>query len=320
MSEIVNKIEFDSIKEDSISRYGVSEAEFNKEVGFAAQIINKNYMLKKADPKTAYAAIFNALDVGLTLNPILQHAYLVPRWDSVTKKTECQYMPGYRGLYKLLTDSKQVTSIDTQIVWEGDEIEVDLRSAEKILKHVPYVALGNEQGKKKFVYSVATLWNGDKHGEIMSIADIYKIRERSEAYKAFKAGKIKSTPWDSDEDEMCRKTVLKRHSKYLPKGENQYQIERAIEQDNIANGYYELMTDSTRQEVWALIQTAKFGVEERQKWEQKLADADYERQGQGLLRFVKERQNRIGSPVTQDEIVDEVSKDVLRDNERDNTN
>jgi recombinational DNA repair protein RecT len=56
----------------------------------------------------------------------------------------------------------------------------------------------------------------EKH-EVMTKAEIDKVRdEKSEAYKAFKAGKIKSTPWDSDYSEMAKKTVFRRCSKWLP--------------------------------------------------------------------------------------------------------
>ena len=50
----------------------------------------------------------------------------------------------------------------------------------------------------------------------MGIDDVTRIRDRSAAYKLFKRGKIKSTPWETDFDEMAKKTVARRHSKVLP--------------------------------------------------------------------------------------------------------
>lgn len=71
----------------------------------------------------------------------------------------------------------------------------------------------------------------------MSREDIEAIRERSESYIAFKAGKISSCIWAKDEGEMWRKTVIKRHYKYMPKSETLDKIEQAIELDNDVNGY-----------------------------------------------------------------------------------
>jgi recombination protein RecT len=65
-------------------------------------------------------------------------------------------------------------------------------------------------------YSVAVLKDGSKSYEVMSIEEIRALRDRSQAWKAFKANKIKSTPWSTDEAEMARKTVAKRHAKQLP--------------------------------------------------------------------------------------------------------
>ena len=50
----------------------------------------------------------------------------------------------------------------------------------------------------------------------MGVAAVERIRDRSSAWKLFKAGKIKSTPWQTDFDEMAKKTVARRHSKTLP--------------------------------------------------------------------------------------------------------
>ncbi|TIW78978.1 MAG: hypothetical protein E5V53_20830, partial [Mesorhizobium sp.] len=52
--------------------------------------------------------------------------------------------------------------------------------------------------------------------EVMTVEDVNRIRDRSDAWRAHKAGKIKSTPWATDWSEMARKTVFRRLSKYLP--------------------------------------------------------------------------------------------------------
>jgi recombinational DNA repair protein RecT len=81
-------------------------------------------------------------------------------------------------------------------------------------------------------YAIATLHNGDRQAEWMSKDEIEQIRERSETYKAFKAGKVKSCTWVTDESEMWRKTVIRRIYKYLPRTEQMRAIDEAIALQN----------------------------------------------------------------------------------------
>mgnify|MGYP003108923992 CR=1 FL=1 len=201
------------------------EKNFKKEVGFAIQIIKKSSYLQKCSQESILQAVFNISQTNLTLNPVLKYAYLIPR------KGVCVLEPGYQGLIKLATDTDNINSIDVQLVYEGDEVEIDLASEEKVLKHRPYLVTGEEQGKIIFGYSKATLQDGSKHVEIMSIKQIHDVMECSESYKYSKSKSYTNSPWFTNKAEMCRKTIVKRHFKYLPKSENKH-LEKAIELDN----------------------------------------------------------------------------------------
>ena len=60
--------------------------------------------------------------------------------------------------------------------------------------------------------------------EVMDLVDIVRIRDNSSGYKAFKAGKIKDTPWNSDFAAMVRKTPIRSLANHLP-----WQIQKAVE-------------------------------------------------------------------------------------------
>lgn len=207
----------------------LDEKSFMKEIGFAIQIISASDVLQKCSQQSILEAVYNISQTSLTLNPVLKYAYLIPR------KGKCLLEPGYQGLIKLATDTDNIISINVQLVYEGDECEVDLASERIIEKHIPYQVLGNEKGGIKFGYSIATLQDGSKHCEIMSYRDIMDVREYSESYKYYKKEKDNkswvSCVWITDEPEMCRKTIVKRHFKYLPKSDNKH-LEKAIELDN----------------------------------------------------------------------------------------
>lgn len=224
---VIDEKFYDSIKPTFVQL--TNEKVFKREIGFAIQALRKNTYLQSCSIESVLEAVSNISQTNLTLNPVLKYAYLIPR------KGKCVLEPGYQGLIKLATDSDSIISINVQLVYEGDDCEIDLASDKKILKHVPYLLTGKEKGKILFGYSSALLKGGSIHVEIMSIKQILDVREYSESYKHYKSKKEKgewaSTVWESDAPEMCRKTIVKRHFKYLPKSENKY-LEKAIELDN----------------------------------------------------------------------------------------
>lgn len=244
MSDIILKPQeakeaIESLKTEYIKRSGVDEATFFTEASFALQAMQANSFLAKASKESLMKAVLNVAHTGLSLNPVSGYAYLVPR--SVRKGqeyvVEAILEPGYKGLVKLLTDAGSVKHIETQLIYEGDEVEIDMADDRKVKKHIPYVLTGKPKGDIRAVYSKAILHDGSTHIEIMSRADIDGIRERSESYKAFKAGKTKTCIWETDYAEMVRKTVIKRHFKYLPKTDRLERFENALELEHEHHGF-----------------------------------------------------------------------------------
>lgn len=200
---------------------------FTKEASFALQAINRNNQLLKANKDSILEAVLNVAQTGLSLNPVLNLAYLVPRYDRL-RGTVCQLMPSYQGLVKLLTDSGSVVIAYAHIVRENDEFEQSLGTNPDI-KHSPKLS---NRGPIVGAYAVGVTKDGNKQVEVMSLEELHYIRDMSETYKAHKAGKIKSCTWVEWEGEMCKKTVLKRLTKYLPKTERYETVATAIDIDN----------------------------------------------------------------------------------------
>lgn len=207
------------------------KASFQREVSFALQILNKNDYLAKSSKHSIQLAVLNVAQIGLSLNPVLKLAYLVPRWSRATGSVECCLEPSYQGLVKLMTDTKSIVNVEAHIIWEGDDVEIDMASDRKIVKHNPYIMTGKDKGAKRGVYSVAVLHDGSRSCEVMSAQEVYEIRERSESWKKAKENPKMSTVWITDEGEMFRKTVIRRHFKYLPKSEAFEKVNEAIKLD-----------------------------------------------------------------------------------------
>lgn len=208
---------------------GLNEKEVRKEASFALQIINRSSILQKCSVESKQSALLNVAQTGLTLNPIMKLAYLVPRYDSTVKGMVCHLEPSYQGLVKLLTDTKSIETVSAQLVYANDSLSLDAANFDNPITHNPD-PFGN-RGDLVGAYAIAVLPSGLKQYETMSIDEVYEIRDRSESYKAFNAGKIKSCVWITDEGEMIRKTVIRRLVKYLPKSENFDKVAKVIELD-----------------------------------------------------------------------------------------
>jgi recombination protein RecT len=170
--------------------------------------------LMKCHPRMVTREVAKIAALGLLLDPQLGEAYLIPgKTRSGNYEYEPQARVGYRGLIKLARQSGEVATVYARDVCENDRFHV-VEGTQRSIVHEPDYR--SDRGAPKAYYAVFTLRDGTADFEVMSIGEIHRIRDRSDAYRAFKAGKIKSTPWGTDEGEMSKKTVLRRLSKRMP--------------------------------------------------------------------------------------------------------
>lgn len=166
----------------------------------------KNRKLAECDPKSVFAAVIVASQLGLEPG-LLGHAYLIPYGK------ECQLIPGYQGLIDLVRRTGKVKRIEAHVVRDGDEFTYKT-GLFTVLEHKPL--LEGDPGQLRLAYAVAEFADGGYHVEVMTRYQIEKIRDRSQGYRnAKKYGS--PTPWDTDTDEMWRKTVIRRICKFLPR-------------------------------------------------------------------------------------------------------
>jgi recombination protein RecT len=245
------KEQFPKIREKFLKL--ANEETFIRECSFAIQHLNKNPYLQKATQESILESVMNIANTGLTLNPVLKLAYMIPRYNSVHKEVQCVLEPSYQGLVKLITDTGSARNVFAHVVYEGDEFE-EILGTEPSITHKPK----HLSTKITFAYAVAVLFNGSRQIEVMTKAEINDIRDKSESYKAYKDGKVKSCIWVSDEGEMCRKTVIKRLTKYLPKTDQWDKLATAIDIDNKD---YSISNDQASY-IESLLQTCSLPVEE----------------------------------------------------------
>ncbi len=171
-------------------------------------------------------AIMAAAQLGLEPGNGLGHAYLLPfdkrakvggQWQTVA--TECQLIIGYRGMIDLARRSGQIVSLSARTVHEKDHFTYRY-GLDETVEHIP---ADGERGRLTYVYAVAKLKDGGVQFEVMSRAEIEKVREKS------KAGS--SGPWVDHFEEMAKKTAIRRLFKYLPVS---VEMARAVSMDEQA--------------------------------------------------------------------------------------
>lgn len=165
-------------------------------------------------PESVLLASMQAAALGLEPNTPLGLAYLIPYFNKKRDREgreytvrECQFIPGYRGLITLAIQSGDVKSVQAEVVYRDDVFEYEKGSHPR-LRHVPNLDGSMEDKDIVAFYSVATFTNGHVTFEVMTKAQVDKVRKRS---KASGFG-----PWVTDYPEMGKKTVIRRHSKGLP--------------------------------------------------------------------------------------------------------
>lgn len=198
MSDLVTYIE--GQKELFLPVISDESIKWEKEKQFAIQAFQGNkFLLDTASKNQASLqnAIINVASIGISLNPANKHAYLVPRDGKVCLDIS------YMGLMHLAMSTGSILWGQCKLVHANDTYEN--LGLDKAPNHSynPFGDRGNVVG----AYCTVKTCHGDYLTDEMSHADIVNIQNSSKA---------KNGPWKTHWNEMARKTVVKRASKYWP--------------------------------------------------------------------------------------------------------
>lgn len=182
--------------------------------------------LAKCTPQSVFGSVVQAAQLGLDFS--LGHCFLVPYNRSIKlpgggweKSLECQLIISFRGYIELARRSGKILNVDAHVVYSNDLFEYEY-GTNPHLRHRPTLS---NRGDQVAAYCVATFDTGERSFDIMPWEEIQKIKERSKS----RDGKGNVTgPWATDEDEMARKTAVRRCAKYWPLS---VELRRAVELD-----------------------------------------------------------------------------------------
>lgn len=168
--------------------------------------ISSNTKLQECSPQSFLGAMMTAAQLGVEPNTPLGQGYLIPR--NSKNGMECTFQLGYKGLIDLAYRSGNIANIGAFAVHQNDEFHVQF-GLNPDIAHVPAMT---DRGDPIAFYAYYKTKDGGFGFDVMSVEDVRKhARQFSESVK-----RGWQSPWDSNFEEMAKKTVLKKVLKYAP--------------------------------------------------------------------------------------------------------
>lgn len=170
----------------------------------AVSEIRKSKQLQEATPESVLGSIMLAAQLKLEIGSALGHFWLTPRRDRDV--WVCVPIIGYQGLIELAYRSGRVLRIETFLVREGDEFEYAANSERgRYFEWRP----ADRTFERPWTDAVVTaqIAGGGIVWETLPKPKILARRPRG-----WERG-----PWQTHEEEMARKTLVREVAPYLPK-------------------------------------------------------------------------------------------------------
>ncbi len=147
--------------------------------------------LQACSPASFILCVLQGAEVGLAIDGRLAHA--------IPYAKEAKFQCDYKGLVAVCRRNKVILDCYARIVCENDQY--DAWEEDGTCRLIHRVHVNQPRGPVIGAYAKLILPHGIWRFEWMDITDINRIKARARS---------KSGPWVTDEDEMRKKTVLKR--------------------------------------------------------------------------------------------------------------
>lgn len=208
-------------------------------VGIALTSIRLNPKLAQCTPESFMGSLFVLAQIGL--EPIAGRAYLLPfynnrkqiingqeRWHKVY---EVQALIGYKGMAELFYRHESALTIDMQTVRQNDDFDYEF-GTNAFLKHKPNMG---DRGPVIGYYAIAKMRTGGEKFQYMSQQQcLDHAKKHSKVFSKKDDKFMPNTPWVTDVDAMCMKTVLIQLAKLLPLS---VEMQRAVSVDETSREY-----------------------------------------------------------------------------------
>ena len=185
--------------------------------------VARNPALLNCDIKSLLGAVIESSQIGLYPDSVLGHAALVPF------KGKVQLIIGYKGFIELARRSQQAIIHVPQVVYENDIFDYR-QGTDSYVHHKP---CSSDRGRRIGAYAVAEIFAGAHSRTIFEFLRAEEIEELRDGILKTKKNP-QDSPWVASEDEMWRKTPLRRLAKFIPQSpEDRGGLQRAAALDEM---------------------------------------------------------------------------------------
>lgn len=178
---------------------------YRQEASFAIEILQKNDFLSQTamkDQDGFKRAIINVAAIGLTLNPAYGLSYLIPRKGKIILDIS------YKGKIALGVECGSIKWCVAELVYEKDTFKAGATGDRPTHNFDPF---DDNRGALRGGYAISKTNAEEYIVSYLSMKQIDAIKKRSES---FKSGN--NSPWNTDTEEMIKKTLIRRNSKSWP--------------------------------------------------------------------------------------------------------
>ncbi len=204
-------------KKDNIFAAAAQHIRPERFIEQVARACIKQPKLLECTRASLFIAAAQAASLGLEIDGVLGHAYIVPF------KGEATLIPGYLGLKELAYRSGMIASLEMSAVHAGDEFDFE-KGTKPFLIHKP--SDSPTGGAVAHVYAIVRTTTGGIIFEVMSWAQVEAHRNK------FSKGYTRSdSSWQTNPVAMALKTVLRKALKLAPLNS---ELQRMMQNDEYA--------------------------------------------------------------------------------------
>lgn len=167
-------------------------------------------------PETVWECLSVAAGCGLVPGSAGGRFYLIPRWSGKRQRVECTFIVGYKGFCELAYRHPRVAKVEAAVVYDGEPFEYEPGRGFLMHKSRGDIDRSDDKIVAAYARAVLTVSEGTHVAldepvlDVMYRSELEATMEKSDSYKAWKSGKVRSTTYEDYKPRMFRKAPLRR--------------------------------------------------------------------------------------------------------------